>query len=182
MATRLNVLLAVVFLTLLTACLPVPQKAPLTDMGNHVVIYFHLDIPKIDKTFSEYEIKHLYMTASYMEQDMFKMLQKAGYGPSIIRKRSEYRAKEGSYLLMVKITAYDPGPEMFIKYIGFDAGSVYIETHYELYADGKQPILVDYAASGRGDAWEDAMRQIEVTIIDDISDHLRRAYTEAKPE
>ncbi len=103
---------------------------------------------------------------------MTKMLEKAGYAAHLIDRRSEFKPGPENYLLTVKITSYNPGSKAARMTAGYGVGAASMHTHYELHGRGQKTILADDVRAGTGQAWEKAIRKIDVTTIDAVSQKL----------
>ncbi len=128
--------------------------------------------PGIEKSFNDYQVRNRRQTAEYMEKDMTKMLEKAGYAAHLIDRRSEFKPGPENYLLTVKITSYNPGSKAARMTAGYGVGAASMHTHYELHGRGQKTILADDVRAGTGQAWEKAIRKIDVTTIDAVSQKL----------
>ncbi len=117
----------------------------------------------IETSFTDAQVKNRNQCGEWMEQDLIKLLNKAGYDAELIKSKSDY--KGGSNLLVVKITEYNPGSKAARMMVGFGAGATSMKTHYELFGNGSSPIASDNLGVGSGRDWRNVIRKINEQTI-----------------
>ena len=108
----------------------------------------------------------------WMGKDLVTMLNKAGYDASLIETRNQY--KSGTYLLKVTIVKYNAGSKAARIIVGYGAGSVGLDTKYELFAPEGNRILSDEHGVGSGRDWTFCARKLNTQTVDAIKNKLGR--------
>ncbi len=108
----------------------------------------------------------------FMGKDLVKMLDKAGYEASLISDRSQYI--KGTYLLKVTIIKYNPGSKALRYGVGFGAGSVSLDTRYELFTPGGKLLVSDEHGVGSSLDWTSCARKLNKQTVDAVKDKLGR--------
>lgn len=109
---------------------------------------------------------------AWMEQDLLRMLQQAGYSARMVGSRSEFSPRPGEYLLSVRIVRYNPGSKAARMLVGFGAGATSLDTHYELYGSAPQPLLADDHGVGSSIEWTKVVQKLNQQMIDAVSRKL----------
>jgi len=113
--------------------------------------------------------------ADWMDDDLvrvFARYTKAGYQAKRIEKRTDFTPQTGNYLLTVKIIEYRPGSKAARMFVGYGAGGVSLKIHYELYANGKNAILVKDDGVFSGREWISAARKLNENMAKAITERL----------
>jgi hypothetical protein len=108
----------------------------------------------------------------WMGRDLVSMLNKAGYEATLIENRNQY--KSGTYLLKVTIVKYNAGSKAARIIVGYGAGSVGLDTKYELFAPGGNRILSDEHGVGSGRDWTFCARKLNTQTVDAVKNKLGR--------
>lgn len=127
----------------------------------------------IEKSMNDGEIKNLNQLGAWMDEDLVKLLKKAGFDAELVNSESDFKAVDGSYLLSVKIKDYNPGSRAARMIVGFGAGSTSMKTHYELRGSGSSPIAEDDLAVGSGRDWRNVVRKIDEQTVDAVKKKLQ---------
>jgi hypothetical protein len=109
---------------------------------------------------------------AWMEQDLLRMLRKAGYQARLIGSRGEFSGANGEYLLSVRIVTYRPGSKAARMVVGFGAGATSLDTHYELYGAGPQPLLAEDHGVGSSIDWYQVVQKLNQQMVDAVSRKL----------
>lgn len=109
---------------------------------------------------------------AWMGRDLVTMLNKAGFEASLIGNRNQY--KSGTYLLKVTIVKYHAGSKAARMIVGFGAGSVGLDTKYELFAPEGNRILSDEHGVGSGRDWTFCARKLNTQTVDAVKGKLGR--------
>jgi hypothetical protein len=127
----------------------------------------------IDSSMDERQVKSRDQVGDWMETDLLRLLEKAGFDAQLIRERSEYKTGEGNYLLKVKITDYNPGSKAARIVVGFGAGATSMKTHYELFSGGSSPIHSDDLGVGSGRDWRNVIRKIDEQTVKGVKENVK---------
>ncbi len=114
--------------------------------------------------------------ADFMDRDMvrvFERYEKKGFEAKLINKREEFKAAPDNYLLIVKITEYNPGSKAARMIVGFGAGGVRLKVHYELFGEGDKPILSDDNGVFSGREWINAARKVNENVAKAVTEKLK---------
>lgn len=163
--------LSVVLFLFVAACASSGAKAPKTASGKGITMYVIID-RGITRSMTDYQIKNRNQVGTWMEQDLPALLKKAGYKPRLITRRSQYKRSGSSYLLVVKITSYNPGAKAARMFVGYGAGATSMKTHYELYGKGRRRILADDLGVGSSRGWRNVIRKIDTLTVRAVSEKL----------
>lgn len=109
---------------------------------------------------------------AWMEQDLLHMLRKAGYQARLIGSRGEFSGADGEYLLSVRIVTYRSGSKAARIIVGFGAGATSLDTHYELYGAGPQPLLAEDHGVGSSIDWYQVVQKLNQQMVDAVSRKL----------
>lgn len=74
---------------------------------------------------------------SYMEEDLLRRLNRAGYDAKLIDSASEYTPAPDSYLLKMEITSYNPGSSAARIFVGYGAGACSLDMRYTVKKGGQ---------------------------------------------
>lgn len=108
----------------------------------------------------------------WMEQDLLRMLKRAGYTARLVSSRSEFTAGPGDYLLKVRMVRYNPGSKAARMLVGFGAGATSLDTHYELYGASPQPLLAEDHGVGSSIDWYQVVQKLNQQMVDTVSRKL----------
>ena len=110
---------------------------------------------------------------AWMEPDLVRELNRAGYQASLIASRDKFEAHDGRYLLAVKITSYNPGSTAARMMVGYGAGSAARNTHYELFgADAKAALTWDDGC-GTSQNWQRLPRKLNENAVKRLNQQLQ---------
>jgi len=126
----------------------------------------------IDSSMNAGQVKNRDQVGEWMEMDLIKLLEKAGFDAQLIKDKSEYKAGEGSYLLVVKVTDYNPGSKAARMMVGYGAGAASMKTHYEL-SSGSSPIGSDNLGVGSGRDWRNVIRKIDEQTVKGVKEKIK---------
>lgn len=165
--------LSLVLSLFVAACVSPGAKAPKTASGKGITMYVIVN-RGISRSMTNNQVKNRNQVGKWMERDLPALLKKAGYKPHLIKKRSQYKRASGSYLLVVKITNYNPGAKAARMFVGFGAGAASMKTHYELFGKGRRRILADDLGVGSGRDWRNVIRKIDTLTVRAVSQKLNQ--------
>ncbi len=127
----------------------------------------------IESSFNDGQIKNRNAVGEWMETDLVKLLEKAGFDAELIKSKWDYKAAAGTNLLVVKIKEYNPGSKAARIMVGFGAGATSMKTHYELFGNGTTPILTDDLGVGSGRDWRNVIRKLDEQTVDGVKGKLK---------
>jgi len=107
-----------------------------------------------------------------MEQDLLRMLKRAGYNACQVTNRREFAAGPGEYLLTVRMVRYNPGSKAARMLVCFGAGAISLDTHYELYGASPQPLLAEDHGVGSSLDWYQVVQKLNRQMVDAVSRKL----------
>ncbi len=113
---------------------------------------------------------------AWMEKDLLRILNKAGYDARLIEKREDYGYEQGTYLLSIAITSYNPGSAAARILVGFGAGAMSLDTHYELFGEGDNSLLADDFGTGSSRSWSHCARKINQHTAKAVTDKLTQIH------
>ncbi|HNW40164.1 MAG TPA: DUF4410 domain-containing protein [Candidatus Omnitrophota bacterium] len=103
---------------------------------------------------------------------VFAHYAKAGFEGKFLQKRQDYKASSDNYLLVVKITDYNPGSKAARIVVGFGAGGSSIKIHYELFA-GSNMILAKDDSAFSGSGWMAVARKLNKNTAKAVTEKLK---------
>jgi len=108
---------------------------------------------------------------NWMENDLMRVIAryaKKGYEGKLLGEKNDFKSGENNYLLKVKITNYSSGSKAARMFVGYGAGGVKLDIHYELYAGGEKPIVANDDGVYSGRSWVNAARKLNENMIKDV--------------
>ncbi len=112
------------------------------------------------------------MIGDWMESDLIRILNNAGYDARLIGKRDEFTPQEGKYLLSVTIKMYNPGSQIARALVGFGVGATSLNTRYEFFGGEDEPLLTKDDGVGSSRGWNYSARELNVRTTRDITTKL----------
>jgi hypothetical protein len=135
-------------------------------IGGEVSVFILPDRGIDSNTMSRLQIKQRNQIGQWWEQDMALLLaERNGYETQIITSREEFTPGPGKYLLTNKILRYHAGSKVARMYVGYGVGSANMDVHYELFGEGKDPILVKTDGCGTSRDWRNACRKLNENLV-----------------
>ncbi len=143
--------------------------------GKNIEIYILSDRGNPDDM-TEKQYLNRVQVGEWMEPDLVRILNRAGYKATLIEKPEEYTPGTGKYLLKVSIVSYNPGSAAARILVGYGAGATSMDNHYELYGEGKEPLLSydDGVGSSRG--WRQVAQKLNQNALERISQKLAEVH------
>ena len=138
--------------------------------GNNLKISVLIDAGDVDQ--SQAKIDQREQLSDWMGKDLVTMLNKAGYEAALIENSGQY--KKGTHLLKVTIVKYSAGSKAARMFVGYGAGSVGLDTKYELFAPAGNSILSDEHGVGSGRDWTFCARKLNKQTVDAVKGKLGR--------
>jgi hypothetical protein len=148
-------------------------KAADAAAAGQSTIYVFSDRKTDAESLTEKQVQQHDQVFAWMERDMANLLVKrGGYKAEVIQSRDAYKPTPGSYLLVTRIVRYNPGAKAARMIVGFGAGAVSLDTHYELYGQGKEPLLSKDHGVGSGREWMNCCRKLNEQMLAAINEAL----------
>jgi hypothetical protein len=116
----------------------------------------------IESSFTPAQVKNRHAVSVYMEKDMPAVAEQAGFTAVILPNSAAFVPGPGKYLLKVKVTSYNPGSQAARMMVGYGAGTVTMDTNYELRGPGGAVLLADKTHVGSSVSWQKVVRKIDV--------------------
>ena len=130
-------------------CVATARSRPAAANGQQLYVLF--DRGLADK--NPNQCNQLNQVSEFMEPDLIRQLNRAGYTVSRIAARGDFKAEAGASLLVVKTMNYNPGSTAARIVVGFGAGSASLDFRYELYGDADKPFWVRDHGRGSSRDW-----------------------------
>lgn len=127
----------------------------------------------IESSMNDGEVRNRNQVGDWMDEDLVRLLKKAGFEAELIKDKAEFKPADGSYLLTVEITDYNAGSKAARMMVGFGAGSVSMKTHYELFGTGNSAIASDDLGVGSSRDWRNVVRKVDEQTVSAIKKKLR---------
>jgi hypothetical protein len=115
--------------------------------------------------------------SDWMSSDIvrvFARYAKKGFEAKNVGNSEKFKADKGEYLLKVKIVEYNPGSKAARMIVGFGAGGVKLNVHYELFqgdANSKALLAKDDGVFS-GIEWTRAARKIDENIAKAVTSEI----------
>jgi len=126
----------------------------------------------IEKSMNEGQVKNRDQVGEWMEMDLVKLLEKAGYDAELINSKADYKPSAGSHLLTVKITDYNPGSKAARMFVGYGAGAISMKTHYDILDSSSKPIGSDDLGVGSSRDWRNVVRKIDEQTVAAVKEKM----------
>ncbi len=173
MKRYLFVLTFILSITFITGLIQPSAAAQENTAKNTINILFD---DGVDSSLNARQAKSRASLAEWMKRDLvrvFSRYAKAGFEAKSIEKRQEFTAASGNYLLMVKITDYNPGSKAARMVVGYGAGGVSLKIHYNLSANGSNMILSQDDSVFSGREWINAARKLNQNIAKAVTEKIK---------
>jgi len=144
------------------------QRAPVMPEGGPVTIALFVD-PGVAPAMTEEQVSQRGQLSEYMRPHLIEVLGEAGYATELLASQTDYRPGPGRYLLLVRITAYDPGSAAARVLVGMGAGACAIDTDYFLYGMGQNPLYSGRQSRGSGRSWEALVERVDLDTVNDVT-------------
>jgi hypothetical protein len=114
---------------------------------------------------------------AWMEKNLIRMLNRAGYDARLIKSRKQYVPGGGRYLLSVTIVHYRPGNKAARMVVGFGAGAASLDTRYELSGGkDKKPLLAEEHGVGSSRGWRKCVIKLNKLTLRAVTEKLRALH------
>ena len=166
---------AAVAVTGLAVSMTAAMAADAASVGQ-TTIYVMSDRKTGTEGLTEKQIQQHNQVFDWPERDMVNLLVKrGGYKSEVLMSRDAFKPGPGNYLLVTRIVRYNPGAKAARMIVGFGAGAVSLDTHYELYGQGKEPLLSKDHGVGSGREWLNCCRKLNEQMLDAVKARLSEA-------
>ncbi|NOZ87514.1 MAG: DUF4410 domain-containing protein [Deltaproteobacteria bacterium] len=147
-------------------------KAPNLANGDKVKLDIVIDRNASDPGLSESQVKQRNQVGDFMENNIVQMAVNAGFEARAINTREGFKPGQDKYLLIVKITDYNPGSKAARMLVGFGAGSASLSTHSDLYATLDNALLSQNHQISSGRDWTFCVRALNEETLKAVAEHL----------
>lgn len=173
MKNLLTTLCLIIFAATLAGC-SARSKIPLTAAGQKVRIQVLCDRGDA-ATMGSRQFQYRQEVGAFMEPDLVKRFNQAGYDASLIHSREEFKPTPDSYLLTVKIASYNPGSSAARIVVGFGAGAASLNNEYQLFGTAPQPLLEWKDGCGTSEHWSRLPRKLNANTVQKVTEKLQGA-------
>lgn len=111
--------------------------------------------------------------STWMENDLLAILDKTGYSATRVEDPA-IQAGPGRYVLRVTIRNYHAGSKAARMFVGFGAGQVVLDTHFELWGQEQGPLVVGDPSVGSGRDWTNSARKVNLQTVDAVNARLNQ--------
>ncbi|MET0287414.1 MAG: DUF4410 domain-containing protein [Polyangiales bacterium] len=161
----------VVFLAMFAfACAGRTGSAPKNPDGSRVAIMLFTD-RGIPPDAAPDRVAQINQVADWMENDLLAILEKTGYAPTRVADANT-PAGPGRYVLRVTIRNYNAGSKAARILVGYGAGGVVLDTHFELVGEAPGPLVIGDPSVGSGRDWTNAARKVNLQTVDAVNARL----------
>lgn len=157
----------------LAGCATIPP-APRTADGEKVEIMVLCDRGDPD-AMTERQYQYRVEIGRWMERDMLRLLNDAGYRGTLVQSEDAYTPGEGRYLVEVRIVSYNPGSAAGRAFVGYGVGARTLNCHYTFSGSPSAPLLEwdDGCASSR--KWTRLCRKLNENTIRRVTKALKKS-------
>jgi hypothetical protein len=164
--------LVVLISALVFACGGRTGSAPKNPDGSKVAIMLFTD-RGIQPDMPPDRVQQIDQMSDWMENDLLSILDKAGYAPTRVTDPSA-QPGPGRYVLKVTVKNYSAGSKAARMLVGFGAGAVVLDTHFELFGEGPQPLVIGDPSIGSSRDWTNAARKVNLQTVDAVNARLNQ--------
>ncbi|HEY6881922.1 MAG TPA: DUF4410 domain-containing protein [Polyangiales bacterium] len=111
--------------------------------------------------------------ADWMENDLLSILDKTGYAATRVSDANT-QAGPGRYVLRVTVKNYNAGSKAARMLVGFGAGAVVLDTHFELIGEAGTPLVIGDPSVGSGRDWTNTVRKVNLQTVDTVNARLHQ--------
>jgi hypothetical protein len=164
--------LAVLLSAFVFACGGSAGNAPKNADGSRIAIMLFTD-RGIQPDMPPDRVAQLDQMSEWMENDLLSLLDKAGYAATRIAD-STTPAGPGRYVLKVTVKNYAAGSKAARMLVGFGAGAVVLDTHFELFGEAPAPLVVGDPSVGSGRDWTNTARKVNLQTVQAVNARLHQ--------
>jgi len=118
---------------------------------------------------SQQQYKYRIEVGQWMERDLLNRLRRSGYEASLVETKEKFEARDGRYLLVVKIVSYNPGSSAARIVVGFGAGAASLDNHYEFYGTAPKPLMTWDDGVGTSQHWSRLPSKLNANTVGRIT-------------
>jgi len=172
MSTRKAAAVMVAALAVSWTAVAAERTAPPASAGQ-TTVYVLSDRKTGTEGLADKQIQQRNQVFDWMETDMLTLLRKrGGYQSEVLQSRDAFKPGPGKYLLVTRIVKYNPGAKAARMFVGFGAGATSLDTHYELYGEGREPLLSTPHGVGSSREWMNCCRKLNEQMLEAINAKL----------
>lgn len=157
----------------ITACGGRTGSAAKMPDGKSILINVYFD-SGVAAEMDDAQAKQRQQLASWMQADLINMIQGTGYNVVQVADPATPTGP-GRYLLRVHITNYNAGSKAARMFVGFGAGAVQLDTHFELVGKDGEIVIAGDPSVGSGRDWKNAARKVNENTVDAFNAQLNRS-------
>jgi hypothetical protein len=159
-----------------TAVLAISAAAVMAAAASSYTISVLSDRTSGTEGLTEKQIQQRNQVFDWMERDMVSLLtRRGGYDAAVITSRDAFQPGPGKYLLVTRIVRYNPGAKAARMIVGFGAGAASLDTHFELFGEGKEPLISRDHGVGSGREWVNCCRKLNEQMLTAVKAALSEA-------
>lgn len=111
--------------------------------------------------------------AEWMENDLLAILDKTGYAAARVVDPNT-QPGPGRFVLRVTVKNYSAGSKAARMLVGFGAGAVVLDTHFELFGPAPGALVIGDPSVGSGRDWTNAARKVNLQTVDAVNTRLNQ--------
>ncbi len=157
---------------LMFACGGRTGSAPKNPDGSQIAILLYTD-RGIQPDMPPDRVQQIDQMSEWMENDLIAILNKTGYAATRVAG-ADTQAGPGRHVLKVTVKDYSAGSKAARMLVGFGAGAVVLDTHFELYGEGASPLVAGAPGVGSGRDGTNAARKVNPQTADTVNAGLSR--------
>jgi hypothetical protein len=147
-------------------------SAPKNPDGSRIAILLFTD-RGIQPDMAPDRVQQIDQMAEWMENDLIDILDKTGYAATRVADANT-QAGPGRYVLRVTVKNYSAGSKAARMLVGFGAGAVVLDTHFELFGEAPAPLVIGDPSVGSGRDWTNAARKVNLQTVDAVNARLHQ--------
>lgn len=120
-------------------------------------------------------VDQVQQVTDFMQPDLERLLTDAGYGVERLADAAAFQPGPNRYLVVVRITRYNPGSKAARMMVGWGAGALVLDTDYELHAGPGAVLLAEKSSVGSGRDWPQAARKTNQQVAKAVTNRLLSA-------
>lgn len=120
-------------------------------------------------------VDQVQQVTDFMQPDLERMLTDAGYVVERLADAAAFQPGPNRYLVVVRITRYNPGSKAARMMVGWGAGALVLDTDFELHAGPGATLLAEKSSVGSGRDWPQAARKTNQQVAKAVTNRLLSA-------
>jgi hypothetical protein len=120
-------------------------------------------------------VDQVQQVTDFMQPDLERMLTDAGYDVVRQADAAGFQPGPNRYLVVVRLTRYNPGSKAARMMVGFGAGALVLDSEFELHAGPGAVLLAEKASVGSSRDWNHAARKTNQQVAQAVTNRLLSA-------